>query len=92
MASSQMALLDAAKHGELPDDVAALGLAECADTRALVEAAGLIRDRGYPRLVTYSKKVFIPLTHLCRDVCHYCTFAQTPKRIDAAYLPLDKVL
>ncbi len=42
-----------------------------------------LRDRGFGNLVTYSRKVFIPLTHLCRDVCHYCTFAQTPKHIGA---------
>src|SRR5258705_2482873 len=58
----------------------------------LMADAGQLRDRGHGRLISYSKKVFIPLTHLCRDVCHYCTFAQTPKRIDAAYLPLDKVI
>ena len=43
-------------------------------------------------LVTYSRKVFIPLTRLCRDVCHYCTFATTPKNLAAPYLGLDKVL
>ena len=43
-------------------------------------------------LVTYSRKVFIPLTRLCRDVCHYCTFATTPTNLAAPYLGLDKVL
>ncbi|MCE2425782.1 MAG: 5-amino-6-(D-ribitylamino)uracil--L-tyrosine 4-hydroxyphenyl transferase CofH, partial [Pseudomonadales bacterium] len=42
--------------------------------------------------VTYSKKIFIPLTHLCRDVCHYCTFAQTPSKLDNPYMELDAVL
>ncbi len=42
--------------------------------------------------VTYSRKVFIPLTQLCRDVCHYCTFAKAPKSQKAAYLSLDAVL
>jgi FO synthase len=42
--------------------------------------------------VTYSRKVFLPLTHLCRDVCHYCTFATTPRRIEHAYMPLERVL
>jgi FO synthase len=41
--------------------------------------------------VTYSRKVFIPLTRLCRDRCHYCTFATTPKRVDAPYLSPDQV-
>ena len=44
------------------------------------------------RLVTYSPKVFIPLTTLCRDVCGYCTFARPPRRGERAYLPVDEVL
>src|SRR5579864_3246258 len=43
-------------------------------------------------LVTYSPKVFIPLTKLCRDVCGYCTFARPPRRGERAYLSLDEVL
>lgn len=43
-------------------------------------------------LVTYSRKVFIPLTKLCRDVCHYCTFAKAPRELDSPYLSLDEVL
>ena len=43
-------------------------------------------------LVTYSPKVFIPLTKLCRDVCHYCTFAQPPRRGERAYMSADEVL
>ena len=43
-------------------------------------------------LVTYSPKVFIPLTKLCRDVCHYCTFAQPPRRGERAYMTADEVL
>ena len=43
-------------------------------------------------LITYSPKVFIPLTKLCRDVCHYCTFAGPPRRGERAYLTLDEVL
>src|SRR5207253_5191131 len=43
-------------------------------------------------LVTYSPKVFIPMTTLCRDVCHYCTFARPPRRAERAYLSLDEVL
>ena len=43
-------------------------------------------------LVTYSPKVFVPLTKLCRDVCHYCTFAAPPRRGERAYLTLDEVL
>jgi FO synthase len=44
------------------------------------------------RVVTYSPKVFIPLTKLCRDVCHYCTFAQPPRRGERAYMSADEVL
>ena len=44
------------------------------------------------KVITYSKKVFIPLTELCRDVCHYCTFAKVPKKLDAPYLEPDQVL
>src|ERR687897_2828061 len=57
----------------------------CAEARAL-------RDEGHGRLVTYSPKVFVPLTTLCRDVCHYCTFARPPRRGERAYMTLDEVL
>src|SRR3954464_10052845 len=50
------------------------------------------RAEGPGRLVTYSPKVFIPLTKLCRDVCHYCTFAAPPRRGERAYLTIDEVL
>ena len=43
-------------------------------------------------VITYSPKVFIPLTKLCRDVCHYCTFAQPPRRGERAYMTADDVL
>src|SRR5947209_15856970 len=54
--------------------------------------AAALRDRGHGNLVSYSKKVFIPLTQLCRDVCHYCTFAHPPRRGEAAYLDREQVL
>jgi FO synthase len=60
-------------------------------TRLMADASAL-RDRGHGRLISYSRKVFIPLTHLCRDVCHYCTFAETPEPGRAAYLSPDQVL
>jgi len=59
---------------------------------ALLAAASSMRDHGHPRLVSYSRKVFIPLTKLCRDVCHYCTFAEPPRRGRAPYLSRDEVL
>ncbi|MEH6581936.1 MAG: 5-amino-6-(D-ribitylamino)uracil--L-tyrosine 4-hydroxyphenyl transferase CofH [Halioglobus sp.] len=69
-----------------------LSLAMLDDTAALAAVAGELRDRGHGNIVSYSRKVFIPLTHLCRDVCHYCTFAQTPKKIEQPYMPVEKVL
>src|SRR5215210_8915133 len=57
----------------------------CADARRL-------REEGRGRLVTYSPKVFIPLTTLCRDVCHYCTFARPPRRGERAYMTIDEVV
>jgi FO synthase len=56
-----------------------------------VRDAGLA-DAGRPGVVTYSKKVFIPLTRLCRDRCHYCTFVTVPHRVPAPYLDRDEVL
>src|SRR5256885_12360261 len=57
----------------------------CAEARQL-------RADGHGSLVTYSPKVFVPLTTLCRDVCHYCTFARPPRRGERAYLTIDEVL
>ena len=58
----------------------------------LCAEARVLRDEGHGRLVTFSPKVFIPLTKLCRDVCHYCTFARPPRRGERAYLTIDEVL
>src|SRR5437763_3585912 len=58
----------------------------------LVDEAGRLRDLGHGNRVTFSPKVFIPLTMLCRDRCGYCTFAKPPARLDAPYLSLDDVL
>ncbi|HVA31072.1 MAG TPA: hypothetical protein VMU58_07365, partial [Gaiellaceae bacterium] len=55
------------------------------------EARRLRAERG-GGLITYSPKVFIPLTKLCRDVCHYCTFAAPPRRGERAYLTIDEVV
>jgi FO synthase len=57
----------------------------CAEARAL-------RAEGHGSLITYSPKVFIPLTKLCRDVCHYCTFARPPRRGERAYMSIEEVL
>jgi FO synthase len=78
--------------GALPSEADCLSLAECTDTPDLVALAGELRDRGHGHVVTYSRKVFVPLTRLCRDVCHYCTFATTPKQVTSPYLSVDEVL
>ena len=59
------------------------------DLLAAAEAQTLA---GHGTVVTYSRKVFIPLTHLCRDVCHYCTFAMRPSQLPGPFLDLDEVL
>ena len=58
----------------------------------LMADAAQSRDHGHGRLISYSRKVFIPLTKLCRDVCHYCTFAETPHAGRPNYLSPDEVL
>ncbi len=59
---------------------------------ALAPEARHLRQLGHGRLVTYSPKVFIPLTKLCRDVCGYCTFARPPRRGERAYMSEEEVL
>jgi len=71
------------------DNAHALEGADLDEMLARSEAATLA---GFGRTVTYSRKVFIPLTQLCRDVCHYCTFAHTPRRGTPAFLSPDEVL
>src|SRR5580700_6338131 len=51
-----------------------------------------VRDSAYGRRITYSPKVFIPLTMLCRDRCGYCTFAKAPARLTSPYLTPEEVL
>jgi FO synthase len=58
----------------------------------LMERARAVRDARTGTRITYSPKVFIPLTMLCRDKCGYCTFAQPPARLDAPYLTPEQVL
>src|ERR1041385_4215854 len=77
-------------HGLSRED--ALFLLQHADGDALLETAGALRDRVKGRVVSYSKKVFIPLTHLCRDYCGYCTFRSDPVASRAAYMTPDEVL
>ena len=84
-------IFPASESGRLSDE-AALALADCHDTAMLAARACALRDAHHHNLITYSRKIFIPLTHLCRDVCHYCTFARTPKHIPQAYMSVEEVL
>ena len=76
----------------IPAPAEAFDLLDVRDLDGLLRAAAPVRDARRPDVVTYSPKVFIPLTELCRDVCHYCTFAKAPRRLRAAYLSPDEVL
>src|ERR1700689_5838749 len=67
------------------------------DLTTLLGHASRVRDAGLaqagrPGVITYSKKVFIPLTRLCRDRCAYCTFVTVPGRLDSMYLSPDEIL
>ena len=62
------------------------------DLGALMRDAAKVRDVAFGDRITFSKKVFIPLTHLCRDTCGYCTFVHPPRRGEAAYLTPEQVL
>jgi FO synthase len=65
---------------------------ECVPLPELLAAAQTLGREGHGNVISYSRKVFIPLTRLCRDVCGYCTFATTPRNVGAAYLNPDEVL
>ena len=87
-------LLERASNGAgLSDDeayrLARLSLGRPAET---IAAAGALRDRTTGPRITFSKKVFIPLTKLCRDLCGYCTFVHPPRPGERAFLSLDEVL
>jgi 7,8-didemethyl-8-hydroxy-5-deazariboflavin synthase CofG subunit len=73
-------ILDRAFAGARLSEADAIALIECpdADLDLLLAAAGALRDRGKGRDVTYSRKVFLPVTNLCRDRCTYCTFRRDP--------------
>src|SRR5579863_5468664 len=86
------AILDRAAGSARLSAEAALALATADELATLMPAAAALRDRGHGPLVSYSKKVFIPLTQLCRDVCHYCTFAHPPRKGEPVYLDREQVL
>lgn len=68
------------------------GLADRVTLSELMRKAADKRDRAFGGTITYSRKVFIPLTQLCRDVCHYCTFAKTPKTLGKPYLSVEECI
>jgi FO synthase len=79
------------------DEATVLLHARGEDLDTLLAYAGRTRDAGLeaagrPGVITYSRKVFIPLTRLCRDRCGYCTFATVPHRLEHLYLEPDQVL
>jgi FO synthase len=86
------ALLRAAEAGRRPVAAEALAILVEAPAEELLQAAESLTLAGFGEAVTYSRKVFIPLTQLCRDVCHYCTFAKAPRRLKGAYLAAEEVL
>jgi FO synthase len=67
-------------------------LTDIPDLNVLTQAARELRDSHHGRIISYSRKVFIPLTQLCRDVCHYCTFAHPPRPGERAYLTPEQLL
>src|SRR2546429_578917 len=84
-------LSDDLVHGRNLSREEALALVDC-DLASLMCAAARRRDAADGSIVSYSRKIFIPLTKLCRDVCHYCTFARPPRENERAYLSLDEAL
>src|SRR5579859_1256069 len=70
----------------------AFRLAAVTDLATLLRAAAQRRDIAHGSVVSYSRKVFIPLTKLCRNVCHYCTFAHSPRTDEPAFLSREAVL
>ena len=65
---------------------------EITDTSILFRVASELRDKGHGNIISYSRKIFIPLTKLCRDVCHYCTFSRGPQKNQRSYMQPDEVM
>ena len=87
-------ILEKILNGYLPSrkDIPMILNASEKEVSLLLFVAGQLRDQGKGRTVTYSKKVFIPLTNMCRDRCGYCTFVKSPKEKESHYLTPDQVL
>jgi FO synthase len=74
------------------EETRALLTARDADLERLMSVSTRLRDLGHGSTITYSRKVCIPLTMLCRDHCHYCTLAKPPIKLDAPFLTPDEVV
>ena len=74
------------------DEAYSLARSTPAELAPLCQAASMIRDRGKGDCVSFSPKVFIPLTRLCRDFCGYCTFRQSPAEAESLYMGPEDVL
>jgi FO synthase len=74
------------------DEATALLSARGEHLDRLMRVAARLRDLGHGDVVTYSRKVFVPLTMLCRDHCHYCTFAKPPARLESPFLAPEEVV
>jgi FO synthase len=86
------AALDKGAEGRGVSREDALSLIHDAQLAALLDEAATVRDRFKGRSVSYSRKVFIPLTHLCRDYCGYCTFRSDPRAEVQPYMTPDDVV
>jgi FO synthase len=86
--------LERVQAGSLLDRADGVALIEAppADCPAVLHAAAALRDAGKGHTVTYSRKVFLPLTNLCRDDCGYCTFRRDPGQAGAHTMSLDELL
>ncbi|HEX9693369.1 MAG TPA: bifunctional FO biosynthesis protein CofGH [Actinomycetota bacterium] len=74
------------------DEAAGLVAARGRDLDRLMLAGSGLRELGHGSTITYSRKVFIPLTMLCRDHCHYCTFAKPPAKLERPFLSIEEVV
>jgi len=86
--------MSAASGSPTPSPTTAPTRAELLDSPLpdLMARAAAVRDAAFGTRMTFSPKVFIPLTMLCRDRCGYCTFAKAPARLESPYLELEDVL
>ena len=85
-------LVDTIVGGGMLDEQQAYLLDGEVELAELVAAAGHLRDVGQGNLVSYSPKVFLPLTFLCRDSCHYCTFAKAPRSLKSPFMSISDMV